>query len=97
MKDFKFFKSNTLPEIDLDMVHRRVQTVVRGREYIPAGFINVPIPTPIPYEQYVGWAAHYNNLPPGQCPYDIGTIEREHWMTGWSSRENREPRPYETI
>ena len=44
-----------------------------------------------------GYRAHRDNLPPGQCPYDIGTREREHWMTGWSSRENREPRPYERV
>ena len=42
-----------------------------------------------------GWRANRDNLLSGQCPYDIGTPEREHWMTGWSSRENREPRPYE--
>lgn len=43
---------------------------------------------PIPYEEYEGWRAHMNNRPPGQCPYDIRTPEREHWMTGWSKREN---------
>jgi len=49
----------------------------------------------IPHEQYEGWNAHHNNLPPGQCPYDIGTREREYWMTGWSNRENYEPQPIE--
>lgn len=40
-----------------------------------------------------GWNAHRNNLPPGQCPYDIGTQERVLWLDGWSSRENGGPTP----
>ena len=42
-----------------------------------------------------GWNAHRFNIPPGQCPYDIGTMERTLWMTGWSSRESEEPIPTE--
>ena len=80
----------------------QVQQMVRSPEYIPAGYINTPyIPLQITEPRGInacimeGWRANRDNLPPGQCPYDIGTPEREHWMTGWSSRENREPRPYE--
>jgi len=51
----------------------------------------------IPYEEYEGWNAHHNNQSPGQCPYDIGTREREYWLTGWSNRENRELHSHETI
>lgn len=52
----------------------------------------------IPQEEYEGWAAHYNNLPPGQCPYDIGTQERSSWLDGWCKRsdylmEDGEPIP----
>ena len=36
-----------------------------------------------------GWEANRNGLPPGQCPYDIGTPERERWLRGWSAREDR--------
>ena len=93
MRPFKFFNSDTLPEVNLEMVSREIQRVVRGPEHIPAGYINVPIPTPISYEEYEGWRAHHNNQSPGQCPYDIGTIEREHWLTGWSNREDNEPSP----
>lgn len=42
-----------------------------------------------------GWNAHRFNIPPGQCPYDIGTMERTLWMTGWNSRESEEPVPIE--
>lgn len=95
MRPFKFFKQNTLPEVDMEMVSQEVLRVVRGPEYIPAGYI-------LPYQRTEvergrniliseGWDAHRNNLSPGQCPYDIGTIEREHWLTGWSGREDRHP------
>lgn len=81
MKPFKFFQKNTLPEVNLEMVSREVQMIARSAEHIPVEFVNVPI-------QFEGWEAHMNNLPPGQCPYDIRTIEREHWMTGWGNRED---------
>ena len=89
MKDFKFFRGeNTLPEIDLDMVSQEVQRIARSPEHIPAGFV------PIRFAENdiiaEGWNAHRNNLPPGQCPYDIRTREREYWMRGWSGREDRE-------
>ena len=92
IKDFKFFRGDNTLDL-VEMVSQEVQRIVRSPEYIPAGFVNVPTP----HEEFEGWRAHYNNVPPGQCPYDIGSREREHWMTGWGSRENREPRPYETI
>ena len=88
MKPFKFFRTDTLPEVNLHMVSQEVQSMIRSRERI-----NVAIP----YEEYEGWRAHNDNLPPGQCPYDIGTVEREHWMTGWSNRENLYVTPYERV
>lgn len=84
IKPFKFFRGDTLPEMNLETVYREVQMIVRSPEHIPAEFLNVPTP----YEEYEGWRAHVNNIPPGQCPYDIRTPEREHWMTGWSNRES---------
>ena len=92
MKPFKFFQKNTLPEVDLfGMVSREVQRLVRGPEYIPAGFV------PIRFAEndiiHEGWDAHRDNLSPGQCPYDIGTRERTLWLTGWSNREDGEQNP----
>ena len=83
MKPFKFFQKK--PERVFSDYMDRMD------DYFLGGIREEPIP--IPYEQYQGWDAHHNNLPPGQCPYDIGTIEREHWMTGWSNRENWEQQP----
>ncbi len=98
MKEFKFLQKNTQPEMDLvEMVSQEVQRIARSPEYVPAGYINAPyIPLQITEPRGInacimeGYRAHRDNLPPGQCPYDIGTPEREHWMTGWSSRQNRE-------
>lgn len=90
MREFKFFKRNTLPEVDLEIITRRVEMIERSCEHIPAGYI-VPYQRSeenIPYEEYEGWAAHYNNLPPGQCPYDIGTQERSSWLDGWCKRSD---------
>lgn len=78
IKDFKFFRGDDTLDL-VDMVLQEVQSMIRSPEHI-----NVPIP----YEEYEGWSAHMDNLSPGQCPYDIRTIEREHWMTGWSNRED---------
>ena len=101
MKPFKFFRGdNTLNLVE--MVSEEVQRIARSPEHIPAGYINAPyIPLQITEPRGInacimeGYRANRDNLPPGQCPYDIGTLEREHWMTGWSSRENREPQPIE--
>ena len=103
MKTFKFLQKNTEPEMDLvEMVSQEVQRIARSPEYIPAGYVYTPyIPLQITEPRGInacimqGYRAHRDNLPPGQCPYDIGTPEREHWMTGWSARENREPLPDE--
>lgn len=35
-----------------------------------------------------GFDAHRSGFSPGQCPYDIGTRERELWLRGWSNRED---------
>lgn len=90
MNRFKFFQKNTLPEVDLEMISREVRRIARTPEFIPAGFV------PIPFAENdiiaEGWDAHRNNQSPGQCPYDIGTRERELWLTGWSGREDGEPR-----
>lgn len=86
MRPFKFFTTDDTLDL-VEMVSQEVQRIARSPEHIPAGYVNVTIP--IPHEEYEGWRAHSNNLPPGQCPYDIGTREREHWMTGWSNRENQ--------
>lgn len=100
LKPFKFFKSNTLPEVDLEMISREVQMIARGPEHIPAGYIYAPyIPLQVTEPRGInacimeGYRAHRDNLPPGQCPYDMGTPEREHWMAGWSNRENFESIP----
>ena len=90
IKDFKFLKTNDYDTKYLDLgegnvipIYRtQVETTMREPRGINACIME-------------GYRANRDNLPPGQCPYDIGTPEREHWMTGWSSRENREPRPYE--
>ena len=101
IKDFKFFRGDNTLDL-VEMVSQEVQRIARSPEYIPVGYINAPyIPLQITEPRGInacimeGYRANRDNLPPGQCPYDIGTPEREHWMTGWSSRENREPRPYE--
>lgn len=90
MRPFKFFSKEVLPEVDLGMVSREVQMIARGQEYIPAGYVNVNLPTNRYGIIMEGWRAHRDNLSPGQCPYVIGTPERERWMTGWSQRENNE-------
>ena len=93
MKTFKFLQKNTEPEMDLvEMVSQEVQRIARSPEYIQ---LQITEPRGINACIMQGYRAHRDNLPPSQCPYDIGTPEREHWMTGWSSRENRES--YETI
>ena len=83
MKPFKFLRLN---EFTLD-----------EEWYINAPYIPLLVTEPRGINACImqGYRANRDNLPPGQCPYDIGTQEREHWMTGWSSRENREPPPYE--
>lgn len=98
IKDFKFFRTNTLDLVE--MVSQEVQRIARSPEHIPAGYIYAPyIPLQITEPRGInacimqGYRANRDNLPPGQCPYDIGTLEREHWMTGWSSREDNEPAP----
>lgn len=99
IKPFKFFRTDNTLDL-VEMVSQEVQRIARSPEHIPAGYINAPyIPLQITEPRGInacimqGYRAHRDNLPPGQCPYDIGTSEREHWMTGWSSRENRELRP----
>ena len=80
MKSFKFFQGKK------DMLG-----YYAGRQINPDYYI---IPQRIGQNRnniiYEGWEAHRNNLPPGQCPYNIGTEEREWWLTGWSGREDRE-------
>lgn len=86
MNQFKFFRGFKSME---DMFNVPVDPSHYGE-------IDAPTPRDIPYEEYQGWAAHYNNIPPGQCPYDIGTIERADWMTGWGKREDAvEPNLYD--
>ena len=91
MRQFKFFRTNNTLDL-VEMVSQEVQRIARSPEHIPAGFV------PIRFAENdiisEGWSAHRNNLPPGQCPYNIGTPEREYWLTGWSAREDRES--YET-
>lgn len=84
MKPFKFFRgTKSISEL-------------YGRPINPNyyGELNVVV-SPINRNNMIveGWNAHRNDLPPGQCPYNIGTREREYWLTGWSARENREPAP----
>lgn len=94
IRTFKFFRTNTLDLVD--MVSQEVQRIARSPEHIPAGYIIPYIPpqrtvSPNIYGCIMeGWRAHRDNLPPGQCPYNIGTPERERWMAGWSRREDRE-------
>ena len=84
MKEFKFLQSK---KSMLGYYSREINPNLY-RPYIPLQRTESPRP------MVEGWNAHRFNIPPGQCPYDIGTPEREHWMTGWSSRENRETRPH---
>jgi hypothetical protein len=65
MKPFKFFRGDTLPEVNLEIVSREVQMLevnewvsnlfVRSTEHIPAGFVYVPI-------RYEGWEAHQRDI-----------------------------------
>jgi ribosome modulation factor len=41
----------------------------------------------IPNTVFEGVQAHRNNLSLTQCPYYVGTMQRELWMSGWSARE----------
>jgi ribosome modulation factor len=84
IKPFTFFRGGTLPEVNIETVSIEVQMIARSIEHIPVEMVYVSIAN----EEYEGWSAHMDNLSPGQCPYDIRTIEREHWMTGWSNRED---------
>lgn len=91
MKQFKFFREDTLPELEVE--HRQVQRVVRSREHIPPGYIIPYVSSPLGQDTInrlwnEGWSAHENNLPPGQCPYDIGTRERSLWLDGWCNRSD---------
>lgn len=87
IKKFKFFRGDNTLDL-VEMVSQEVQRIARSPEHIPAGFVSVPTPLNENHIMDQGWSGHRHNLPPGQCPYDIGTPERDYWMTGWSNRED---------
>lgn len=77
MKPFKFFQKK--PERVFSDYMDRMD------DYFLGGITSATTETGLINE---GWDAHRNNFPPGQCPYTIGTRERELWMRGWSNRED---------